>query len=170
MFRAHATSGPMPRRSTTPGRNTSNTASARVGEPQERLDAGRLLEVEADRVPSTRYIAFVAGEDVSIAAHRVDTVDAQHLGAEVGEEHPAERARPEAEQLDDAHPGQRAAPIACSVGGWPVAHASAGPTAGSVSVRAAMKRPSASAVTSPSAETVANVRILRPSTRSSRLS
>jgi hypothetical protein len=93
-----------------------------------------------------------------------------HVGAEVGEEHPAEWARPEAEQLDDAHPAQRAAPIARSVGGGAVAHASAVPTAGSVSVRAAMKSPSASAVTSPSAETFANVRILRPSIRSSLLS
>ena len=40
-------------------------------------------------------------------------VHAHHVGAEVGEEHGGERARPDARQLDHAHPGERAGSCRC---------------------------------------------------------
>ena len=92
----------MPSRSATPGRNTSITASALLREAQERrpTPSGALRSRPIARLP--RCIAFVAGRAWSVARGDVGAFDAQHLGAEVGEQHPAERARPEPGDLEDA--------------------------------------------------------------------
>ena len=102
-------SGPMPSRSATPGRNTSITASACSREAQRTTSApsGR-LEVEADGALAAVHL--VAGGAIVVrGAARPRAVDAQHVGAEVGEEHPAERSRPESGDLEDARPRERTA-------------------------------------------------------------
>ncbi|GHC55408.1 hypothetical protein GCM10010507_34860 [Streptomyces cinnamoneus] len=40
-------------------------------------------------------------------------VDADDVGAEVGEQHRGERARPDPRELDHAHPRERTVPCAC---------------------------------------------------------
>ena len=54
-----------------------------------------------------RSMALVAGFEWSTRPGGVDPVDAQHLGAHVGEQHPAERPRPEPDHLHDAQPLER---------------------------------------------------------------
>ena len=72
-------------------------------EIEHHLNAVRRLEVDGDR-PTPPFDDRVHRV---VAAGRTDAVDADHGGAHVGEEHDAERSRPDAGQLDDAHAGQR---------------------------------------------------------------
>ena len=81
----------------------------RVGlldETQHELDALGVLEVDTDRPPPA-----VHRLEVRLVEHaRVDLpgpVDAHDVGAHVGEQHPGERPRPDAGQLDDLHALQR---------------------------------------------------------------
>ena len=70
---------------------------------QERLDALGRLEVEPDRTPPT--VERVAGRQGRIpAANLRRPVDADHVGAHVGQHHRRERTRADAGHLDDLQP------------------------------------------------------------------
>ena len=76
------------------------------------------------------------------------------IRAKICQQHPAERPRSETDELDDAHPGERAP-----------AHASPIPTVGIVPARAITKTPSASAVVPSSSDTVPSTCSVRPPVR-----
>ncbi len=65
---------------------------ASVEDPQCDLDSGRLLQIETDR-------ALAAAERVAEGSAQIgpqrSTIDADHVGAHVGQEHPAVRTRRE---------------------------------------------------------------------------
>ncbi len=101
-----ATSGPTPSRSATPGRNTSKNASACSISRSERLDAVGLLQVDGDGLLAAVH---GAGRRLRVVDRPggVDPVDPEHLGAHVGEEHPAERPGPEPDHLHGSQPLER---------------------------------------------------------------
>ena len=66
-------------------------------ELQRGLAASRAAKVERDRASSA--CDCVEARRQSECAARAWPVDADHLGAQVGEQHRAERARPEADEL-----------------------------------------------------------------------
>ena len=76
-----------------------------LDEPQHDLRGTRLLEVEGDRaLAAPREVVLRLGierQRTALAIHQHD------LGAEVGEQHAAERAGPDAHELDDADSLQR---------------------------------------------------------------
>jgi hypothetical protein len=73
---------------------------------QHELDRLRALEIEPDRAPAAPHdVELVLERQTQVA--RLEPVDAQHVGAHVGEQHAAEWPRPDAGQLDHLHPGQR---------------------------------------------------------------
>ena len=71
------------------------------------VDAGRRLEVDADRAPTPVEHVGV-GARRALAAHGVDPVEADDVGTEVREHQPAERPGPDAGQLDDPAAAKRA--------------------------------------------------------------
>ena len=52
-------------------------------------------------------VAVVGERPAVVVGGAADRVDADHLGAELGQRHPGQRHRDEAGDLDDPHPGQR---------------------------------------------------------------
>jgi hypothetical protein len=67
-----------------------------------------VLEVERDARPAAvEQVGGAAGERLATRP-----VDADHVGAEVGQDHARMRTRPDAGQLHDLHPTQRAGPLA----------------------------------------------------------
>ena len=87
----------------TPGRKVSTITSALVGELVERVDAGRVLQVDRDRAarPVPHRVAAVVAERV--AAGRLDLDD---VGALLGEEQHAERAGDAPGEVEDAQIGK----------------------------------------------------------------
>jgi hypothetical protein len=75
-----------------------------LGEPQHHLGAPRVLEVHDDAL-----LAAVGDVGHRRRGRGTGPVHPDHLGAEVGEQHRAERARPYPREFYDADPGQRAA-------------------------------------------------------------
>jgi hypothetical protein len=85
-----------------------------LDEPQHDLGTVGVLEVDGDRAPAAvEQLGGVVGAGADEAA-APDAVDAQDVGAEVGEQHRAEGPRADAADLDDADPGERAAHAAGS--------------------------------------------------------
>ena len=87
-----------------------------LGQPQHDLGRAGLAQVEGDG-PATapERAGRQAAEHAALAGQ---LVDAHHLGAEVGQQHPEERHRPERGQFDDAnsrerpgHLGQKVSPF-----------------------------------------------------------
>ena len=74
------------------------------GEPQHDLGAAGMLQVDDDPPLAPACDVLVEGDRRRRAARPVHP---DHLGAEVGEQHPAERSRPDPRQLDNPHTGQR---------------------------------------------------------------
>ena len=80
------------------------------------------VEIEGDRLLVAIELGEVPAEavpDRALAAHRIAApgrLDLDHLGAEVGEQLGAERARDDAGEVDHANPGERhrAQPVAVS--------------------------------------------------------
>src|SRR5262249_16119348 len=73
---------------------------------QHQLDALRVLEVDADRpAPAVQRLEVRLGERCGVDL--LGPVDADDVGAHVGEQHPGERARPDAGPLADLHALQR---------------------------------------------------------------
>ena len=73
-------------------------------QPEHHLGAARVLEVDDDApLPRLSTSCRAATGDRRAAG----PVDPDHLGAEVGEQHPGERPGPDPGQLDHPHPGQR---------------------------------------------------------------
>src|SRR4051794_4550900 len=79
---------------------------ALLEQAQHELHALVVLEVDPDGGPTAgEHHATV---DVTRRQHRdAGALDAQHIGAEVGEHHRAERHRPESGELDDTQPLKR---------------------------------------------------------------
>ena len=73
---------------------------------EDRGALGR-LEVEADGALAAVHLV-ARGATVVRRARDLGAFDAQHVGAEVGEQHPAERSRPEPGDLEDARARERA--------------------------------------------------------------
>ena len=73
-----------------------------VGQPQQRVHRARVLQVEHGR-PAAAVHQLKLGSGRSGAW----PVDPQHAGAQVGEQHGAERPGPDARELQHPHPGQR---------------------------------------------------------------
>ena len=65
---------------------------------EERVDAGRILEVYGDRLA-----ASVQEVELGAASRHALTIDADHVGSHVGEHHGAERSRSDAGDLDDLY-------------------------------------------------------------------
>jgi len=77
----------------------------RLDKAEQRLDALRALQVDADRAPvpvQDRHSARVKA-----VLNRLDPVDAQNVGAQVGEHHRRERAGPDPDELHHLQRGQR---------------------------------------------------------------
>ena len=106
-LRARHSSGPMPRRSITPGRNPSMSASACGDEVEQRGHAVGVLEVDGHVAPAAQRGCRRGGVAGRRAAHGLGPLDAEHLGAHVGQHHGGERAGADAGDLDDPVAGQR---------------------------------------------------------------
>jgi len=72
---------------------------------EERLDAVRVLEVDADRAPAA--VEHLEPPGVEAPFDRLRAVDAHDVGPQVGEQHRRERPRADARDLDDPHVRQR---------------------------------------------------------------
>ena len=115
--RRRQTSGPRPSRSATPGRKPSTSTSASAARAQHQRDAVGMLEVEpAERRPRDRHVERRQARRApgsSRPGRLVGPVDAEHVGAQVGEHHRAERRRADARRA--RRPGRRrAARSACA--------------------------------------------------------
>ena len=100
-------SGPAPSRSITPGRNPSIRASARSTRSSSTPTPSGCLRSTA-RLRRPRSVTSTCGVSGCRAAHRLRPLDADDLGAHVGEQHRGERSGPDAGDLDDAVAGERA--------------------------------------------------------------
>ena len=100
--------GPMPRRSATPGRKPSMSASA-VSASRSRTSAPPGLRRSR---PSERRPRPIADSTIASAepGRQGEPVDADHLRAEIGQQHPEERHRSDRGQFDDPHALQRPRP------------------------------------------------------------
>ena len=96
-------SKPMPSRSVTPGRNVSTSTSASAASCRNASAPAWLLQVDGHRAPRPvpDRVAAVLAERV--AAGRLDL---DHVGALLGEQQHAERARDPPRQIEHAHPVQ----------------------------------------------------------------
>ena len=104
--RASSSSGPRPRRSITPGRKPSSRTSARRTSARTTSRSSASLRSSAiERLP--RSSSDVAPRAPHQPAAAAAAVDADDVGAEVGQEHAAERPRPQPGELDDPHALQR---------------------------------------------------------------
>ena len=145
-LRSRHTSGPMPRRSATPGRNGSNSASAlSTSFSSVSTPSGFFRSTPIERRPR---FSTSSGRRARVAAgHRSGAVDADHVRAHVGEHECAPRAGADAGQLDDAQPGEGpahqmpgAAPPAGAVRRLPIAVRLAGArTPGMCSLRSPIR-------------------------------
>ena len=72
-----------------------------IDEPEDRRLGGGGLEVECNRAATPVQDGMLAA-----AAGILRAVDADDVGAEVGEDHSAERSGAEATELDDPQPGE----------------------------------------------------------------
>ncbi len=71
-----------------------------VGQPQQQVDPGRVLEVEPDRpAPADERVSRRAG----LRPAALGPVDPQHVRAQVGQDHAAKRRWRQAGDLDDPH-------------------------------------------------------------------
>ena len=102
-----ATSGPSPSRSMTPGRKPSMQRVRLGGEPLDDLAAGLALDVEGKRAAAAVQHVELRLASGQAQIGRLAAVDADHLGAHVGEQHGGERRRADAGHLDDAETGER---------------------------------------------------------------
>ena len=66
-------------------------------ERETECDGGRVLEIERQRA------APALGDLMRLRRRRVRAIDPQHVGAHVGEKHPAERAGTDAGEFHDTH-------------------------------------------------------------------
>ena len=76
-----------------------------LDEPHHGLDALRGLHVDADRATAAQHDVG-RGHIRITASNRRGSLDADHVGAHVGQHHGAERPRADARQLDDAYSGK----------------------------------------------------------------
>ena len=92
-LRARQTSGPTPRRSITPGRKPSMRASAdSTSSSSASTPSGFLRSMAIERRPRLQHVAATASSG-SRLADVLGPVDADDVGAHVGQHHGAERAR-----------------------------------------------------------------------------
>ena len=105
-LRSRHTSGPMPRRSITPGRKPSISASADDTRSSMRGDSVGMLEVDGD-VATTAQQHVVVRCIAGTPTDGLGTLDTDHLGAHVGQHHRRKRAGADAGQFDDAVTGER---------------------------------------------------------------
>ena len=101
-----SSSGASPSRSMTPGRKPSISASALAASRLTTAQPGLGLEVDRQRAAApVQHIEFrLAAGQAEIG--RLAPVDADHLGAHVGEQRGRERRRADARHLDDAKAGE----------------------------------------------------------------
>ena len=71
-----------------------------IGQRQQRVDTAGRLEVD-------RHPALAPRQGAARARHRHRPVDAEHVRAHVGEQHPGERTGTEAHHLEDTDPAER---------------------------------------------------------------
>ena len=74
-------------------------------ERETECDGGRVLEIERQRA------APALGDLMRLRRRRVRAIDPQHVGAHVGEKHPAERAGTDAGEFHDTHTESLPLPI-----------------------------------------------------------
>ena len=97
---AAQSSGPMPSRSQVPGRKQSSSTSALAANSSSTSRFG--LDVEVDD-------AFAAVQQVDVLGGHLQPARPAHphdVGTQIGEHHRRVRARPDAAEFDDLHPGQ----------------------------------------------------------------
>ena len=93
----------------TPGRKPSSRTSARAHQRPDDVEVGGVLEVERDRaLAAVQQRRRPEGADQPAAAPA--PVDADDVGAQVGQQHAAERPRPQPGELDDPY-ALRAVPL-----------------------------------------------------------
>ena len=71
-------------------------------EPQDHLHPARRLEIDRQR-PLAPLEQIMPGAVAAPPRGQGDSIDPDHIGAEVGQEHSGVRSRPDPPQLDDAH-------------------------------------------------------------------
>ena len=72
---------------------------------EQRRHAIGMLQIEGDVAPPAEH--EVRMRTLCVGAHRSGTIDADHVCAEIGEQHRGERARPDACEFDDPVSGER---------------------------------------------------------------
>ena len=88
-----------------PGPEALDQAVGGLDEPHHRLEALGRLHVDTDRATAAQH--DVGRRHIGIpASNRRGSLDADHVGAHVGQHHGAERPRADARQLDDAYSGK----------------------------------------------------------------
>ena len=98
----------MPSRSATPGRNPSiSTSTPAIRSSATPAAPGRRRSSPTERRPRPERAARAQDGGQRVGAG-LQPVDPDHLGTEVGEQHPEEGHRPDGRQLQDPDPVERA--------------------------------------------------------------
>jgi hypothetical protein len=73
----------------------------RFDELKDGLNTARILQINRNRWTATSQDVFIGRTELESVATR--TVDTDDIGAQIGEQHRGERARADADELDDAY-------------------------------------------------------------------